>query len=344
MSAPDVAVAPPVPGSGSVWLRSLLPALVGVPLLLALAYVLPGRGESYLVYVAGLAGINVVLAVSLNVVNGFTGQFSLGHAGFMAVGGYVAAAITIAVGSEYQLSGIPTWLSDQLLFFAATIAGGVCAAVAGLVVGFPSLRLRGDYLAIVTLGFGEIIRVVIENMHAVGGATGMSGVPPSSNVFWVLFWAGAVVLVSHRLLRSSHGRALLAVREDEIAAEAMGVDTTGYKVRAFAISAFFAGVAGSLLGHYLQILTPKDFTFVRSIEIVAMVVLGGIGSISGAVVAAVLLTVLPEALRPLQDYTGVDFRMVIYAGLLVVLMLARPQGLFGSRELFGLGRRGGAAK
>ncbi len=324
--------------------RSLLPALVGIPAIALAAWLLPGKGDSYFVYIAGLAAINVVLAVSLNIVNGFTGQFSLGHAGFMAVGGYVAAAITTTIGARYQLSGIPTWLSDQLLFVAATLAGGVAAAIAGLLVGIPSLRLRGDYLAIVTLGFGEIIRVVIENTAAVGGATGLAGIPPNTTIFWVLFWVVTVVIVSHRLLRSSHGRALLAVREDEIAAEAMGVDTTGYKVRAFAISAFFAGVAGSLLGHYLQILTPKDFTFVRSIEIVAMVVLGGIGSISGALVAAVLLTVLPEVLRPLQDYTGVDFRMVIYAGLLVVLMLVRPQGLFGSRELFGLGRRGGPLK
>ncbi|WP_373046626.1 branched-chain amino acid ABC transporter permease [Vulgatibacter sp.] len=325
--------------SGRIWLRSFVPAFVGVPLLLVASWLLPTKGDSYLVYIAGLAGINAVLAISLNIVNGFTGQFSLGHAGFMAVGGYVAAAITVTFGNKYQLSGVPTWFSDQLLFVIATLVGGLFAAVAGLLVGIPSLRLRGDYLAIVTLGFGEIIRVVIENTVFFGGATGLVGIPPTTSIFWVLFWVGVVVLVSQRLLGSSHGRALLAVREDEIAAESMGVDTTGYKVRAFAISAFFAGVAGSLLGHYLQILTPKDFTFVRSIEIVAMVVLGGIGSISGALVAALLLTILPEVLRPLQDWTGVDFRMVIYAGLLIALMLLRPQGLFGSRELFGLGRR-----
>ena len=142
MTSPNVAITPPAGGNGAVWLRSLLPALVGVPLLLLLSYVLPGKGDSYLLYIAGLAGINVVLAVSLNVVNGFTGQFSLGHAGFMAVGGYVAAAVTVAIGNRYQLSGIPTWLSDQLLFAAATIAGGVAAALAGLLVGIPSLRRR----------------------------------------------------------------------------------------------------------------------------------------------------------------------------------------------------------
>lgn len=335
--------------AGGAWLRSLLPILVGIPAILLVAQALPGKGDSYVVYVAGLAGINVVLAVSLNVVNGFTGQFSLGHAGLMAVGGYAAAALTTSL-SRYEIAGLPVWLFDQLLFAGATVAGGLLAAVAGLVVGFPSLRLRGDYLAIVTLGFGEIIRVLIENFPAVGGATGMTGIPPLTSIGWILFWAFAVVLVSVRLASSTHGRALLAIREDEIAAEAMGVDTTGYKVRAFAFSAFFAGVAGSLLGHYLQILTPRDFTFLRSIEIVAMVVLGGTGSVSGAVLAAILLTVLPEALRPVQDLTGVDFRMAIYAGLLVLLMLLRPQGLFGSGEILGparmrlglaFGRRGG---
>nr|WP_050727639.1 branched-chain amino acid ABC transporter permease [Vulgatibacter incomptus] len=315
-------------------MRSALPALVGVPAIALLAWLLPGTNDSYLVYVAGLAGINVVLAVSLNIVNGFTGQFSLGHAGFMAVGGYVAASITLAVGSRWQLAFLPAALSDGLLFFVATLAGGAAAGLAGLLVGLPSLRLRGDYLAIVTLGFGEIIRVLIENMQVVGGSTGLLGIPPSATLFWILLWIFVVVLWSKRLRASTHGRALLAVREDEVAAEAMGVDTTGYKVRAFVVSSFFAGVAGSLLGHYLQLLSPRDFTFLKSIEVVAMVVLGGLGSISGAVIAAVLLTILPEALRPLQDYTGLDFRMVIYSAMLVLLMLLRPRGLLGSRELW----------
>ncbi len=325
-------------------LRSLGPLVLAVAAVGLVTLVAPSKNESYLAYIAGLVGINVILAVSLNVVNGFTGQFSLGHAGFMAVGGYVSAMLTVHIGSRYQIAGLPDGWSDGLLFLAGTLLGGTAAGLAGLVVGIPSLRLRGDYLAIVTLGFGEIIRVFIENLEITGGATGLIGLPASSNLFWVWGWVVVTFVLMRRLLESSHGRALLAIREDEIAAEAMGVDTTGYKVRAFAISAFFAGVAGSLLGHYLQILTPKDFTFVKSIEVVAMVVLGGLGSISGSVVAAIVLTVLPEALRPLQDFTGVDFRMVIYALLLVVLMLVRPQGLFGTRELWTIFRRSKGAK
>jgi branched-chain amino acid transport system permease protein len=252
----------------------------------------------------------------------------------MAVGGYTAAAITVYLGGPYQLAGIPTAWSDAIFFVAGTLAGGTVAALAGVLVGLPSLRLRGDYLAIVTLGFGEMIRSLIENVPALGRAAGFSGIPPRTDLFWIALWVVITIAVARRLIRSSHGRALLAVREDEIAAEAMGVNTTGYKVRAFVISAFFAGVAGALVGHYLTILTPRDFNFVKSIEVVAMVVLGGLGSISGAALAAVILTILPEALRPLQDLTGVDFRMVIYASLLIVLMLTRPQGLFGSREIW----------
>ena len=321
------------------WGKAFLPLAIGIPAMALFAAVLPAKGDSYVVYIFGLAAINVVLAVSLNIVNGFTGQFSLGHAGFMAVGGYVAASVTVFVGGQYGISGLPPAVSDTLFFVLGTLAGGVAAALAGLVVGIPSLRLRGDYLAIVTLGFGEIIRVAIENMPSIGGATGMTGIPPAATIFWVLFWLLVTVLVAQRIVDSTHGRALLAVREDEIAAEAMGVDTTGYKVRAFVASSFFAGIAGALLGHYLQILTPKDFTFVRSMEVVAMVVLGGLGSISGSVLAALVLTALPEALRPLREWTGVDFRMVIYSLLLIVLMLARPQGLFGNRELWSYVRR-----
>jgi len=321
-------------GMGS-FARSSMPIVVALPLIALASLFLPGRGDSYPVYVAGLAGISVILAVSLNIVNGFTGQFSLGHAGFMAVGGYVAAVIAMAMSGS-QIAFLPEALSDALLFLGATIVGGLAAAFIGLLVGLPSLRLRGDYLAIVTLGAGEIIRVFLENLHSLGGATGLNNIPPYTSTFWIFLWAFVVVLVARRILDSTHGRALLAVREDELAAEAMGVNTTRYKVQAFVIAAFFAGVAGSLFGHYLQLLSPKEFTWVKSFEVVAMVVLGGLGSISGAVIAAIVLTILPEALRPLQDYTGVDFRMVIYASLLLVMMLVRPQGLLGRREIWDL--------
>lgn len=302
--------------------------------LLLLLWLLPGHNQSYVMYVAGLAGINIILAVSLNIVSGTTGQFSLGHAAFMAVGGYSAASLSVFVTSKVQPSFLPAAWADPVIFLFTVLLGGAVAALAGFLVGLPSLRLRGDYLAIVTLGFGEIVRVLLENFEAVGGGAGLIGIPPHSTLPWIATWVVITVLFAKRLQESPLGGAMKAVREDEIAAESLGVDTTRTKVAAFVLSSFFAGVAGALLGHYLQILAPRDFTFVRSIEVVVMVVLGGLGSVSGSVLAAILLTALPEALRPLQDWTGVDFRMVIYSLLLITMMVLRPTGFFGSSEIW----------
>jgi branched-chain amino acid transport system permease protein len=234
-------------------------------------------------------------------------------------------------------AGVPPVIAQGVVLIVALLGGGALAGVAGWAVGLPSLRLRGDYLAIVTLGFGEIIRVLILNIDAVGAARGLSGVPKYATLFWVGLWVWIVVGASYALLRSTHGRALLAIREDEVAAESLGVDTTRYKVFAFVLSACFAGVAGGLFAHYLEYLNPSSFTFLKSIEVITMVVLGGMGSVSGAVMAAIVLTILPEALRPVKEY-----RMVIYALLLIVLMIARPQGIFGTRELQLPWRRGPA--
>jgi branched-chain amino acid transport system permease protein len=260
--------------------------------------------------------------------NGFCGQFSLGHAGFMAVGAYVSALISLA--------WVPFPEPVEILNFPIyAVGGGLVAAMIGWLVGLPSLRLRGDYLAIVTLGFGEIIRVVLLNLEVVGGARGLYGIPgPSSflGAFHSFFWASATVLLLWRLVHSSHGRAFLSVREDETAAECMGIYTTGIKVKAFVISSFFAGVAGSLFAHTTNSLNPASFQFVRSVDVVIMVVLGGMGSLTGSVIGAVIVTLLPEALRPLQAYTGVDLRMVIYSLTLILLMIARPTGLLGARE------------
>jgi branched-chain amino acid transport system permease protein len=305
-------------------LRSAAPLLVGVPVLCLASGWLSSFGEILLV----TACINVVLAVSLNVVNGFTGQFSLGHAGFMAVGAYTAATITMALRSVDVL-GLPPGVSDQVVFLLALAAGTGAAAATGFLVGMPSLRLGGDYLAIVTLGFNEIIRVIIENTPALGQATGISGLPRRTNLAWAGTAVIAVIVTARRLAGSTHGRALFAIREDEVAAEAMGVDTTGYKVRAFMIASAFAGLSGGLMVHLIQLCTPRSFTFVKSIEVVAMVVLGGLGSVSGSVAAALLLTLALEALREAQQY-----RMVVYALLLIVLMLTRPRGLFGTREIW----------
>jgi len=292
-----------------------------------------------------LCGLNVILAMSLNLVNGVTGQFSIGHAGFMAVGAYTSAAFTVY--AVPRLFGIGPEAPDMAAagpFLLAILIGGIVAAAAGVVVGLPSLRLRGDYLAIVTLGFGEIIRVAILNIDAVGGARGFAGIPQRADLGWVGAWCVVTFLVIRNLIRSYHGRALLAIREDEIAAEALGVRTTRHKVAAFTISAFFAGVAGALFSHYTYLHT-NSFTFMKSIEVIVMVVLGGMGSLTGSIVGATLLTALPEALR----FASAD-RLIIYSALLIVLMITRPQGLMGHRE-FSLqpllrrlrGRRDGAA-
>jgi branched-chain amino acid transport system permease protein len=290
-------------------------------------------GIAYYNRILVLIGINITLAVSLNIINGHAGQFSLGHAGFMAIGAYVSAFLTVfhfsSIAERYPAA-------QHALLVVAVLAGGAMAALAGYLVGLPSLRLRGDYLAIVTLGFGEIIRVLILNIEKIGGARGFSGIPHWSNFFWVYFFAGITILVSWRLVRSSVGRAFLAVREDPVAAEAMGVDTTKYKVKAFVIGSFWAGVAGGLFAHYQMYLNPTAFTFLRSFELVVMVVLGGLGSISGSVIAAVILTILPEGLRMAKGvlHTDKDPRMIIYSITLIVLMLTRPQGIFGRRELW----------
>jgi branched-chain amino acid transport system permease protein len=307
-------------------LRSLLPFLVGIPIFAGVQALLP---SDYFLW-AVVIGVNVVLAVSLNVVNGFTGQFSLGHAGFMAVGAYTAAKVSLALAGV-RIVGLPEIVSDELAFALALGAGMAMSALAGFIVGMPSLRLRGDYLAIVTLGFGEIIRSLIENTTFLGEALGLQGIPKRTNVVWLGISAIATVVMARRLAVSTQGRALFAIREDEVAAEAMGVDTVGYKVRAFTISAAYAGLAGGLVGHAIQLVTPAMFTFIRSFEVVVLVVLGGLGSVTGSVVTAIVLGYAIEEARAFEQY-----RMVVYALLLIVLMVLRPQGLFGTREIWDL--------
>jgi branched-chain amino acid transport system permease protein len=313
-------------------MKQLLWVLGVVAALTVVNVVLPRLVNPYIAQIIVLCGINVILAVSLNLINGFTGQFSIGHAGFMAIGAYGSAMFTLHVGMRWaaglSAAGAPEPIAQGVALLAALVLGGSLAAVAGYVVGLPSLRLRGDYLAIVTLGFGEIIRVLILNVDAVGGARGLPGIPGWANFFWVGLGVVGVIFLSRHMAMSTHGRALFAIRDDEVAAEALGVDTTSYKVLAFVMGSFFAGVAGGLFAHYLSYLNPNSFTFLKSIEVIAMVVLGGMGSISGAVLAAIILTLMPEVLRPVKDY-----RMVIYSLMLIVLMITRPGGLLGSREI-----------
>ena len=261
--------------------------------------------------------INIVLTVSLNLATGFLGQLTLGHAGFVSVGAYTAALISLR-------SGLP----ENVAFPIALISGGLVAAVFGIMIGIPALRLKGDYLAIITLGFGEIIRVFILNMKFTGGASGLNGIPTVTNFPYAYSIAVLTITVMFLLIRSRHGRAIISIREDEIAAESSGINTTYYKLLAFTIAAFFAGIAGGLQAHMLFVIDANKFGFNYSVDIMVMVVLGGMGSITGSIVAATILTILPELLRGLAQY-----RMLIYAILLIVLMLFKPSGLFGRHEL-----------
>lgn len=414
-------------GTTSGWRESAI-ANVPVPLVILVVALLGGvlierAVDAYYQRIIMLIGFNIILAVSLQLINGFSGQFSLGHAGFMAVGAYMAAYpaiefsqqltdpfaslwfyITTAVvagiagmlllllfwglratgrihpilpmillllllawllidiaqaakqltrspvfiwtelftrlGSSFQwllAAGEPmaakltTFLPETLRYpfclLVLVLGGGACAGVVGLIVGMPALRLRGDYLAIATLGFAEIIRILIQNSEPLGGALGLTRIPKGTNFAWLYGFAIVTIVVIWRVAYSAKGRAIMAVREDEIAASATGIDTTHHKVMAFMIGSFFGGVAGALFALHERSITPSYYGLARSIEIVVMVTLGGLGSISGAILAAIVLTLLPEVLRPIAD-----LRMVIYSLLLIVVMLLRPQGMLGGRE------------
>jgi len=308
-------------------LRHMILYIGSITLIFLVGLIIQDQLNPYILRVIINTGIAIILSLSLNLVNGCAGQFSLGHAGFMGVGAYVSAALTTRLFPDSLFQTIPgTGL--------AIILGGIAAGVAGYLVGLPSLRLKGDYLAIVTLGFGEIIRIVFLNIPFIGGAVGLAGIPLSANFFWVYFWVFVTFLFLFRLIRSSHGRAILAIREDELAAELMGIPTAKYKVIAFVLSSFFAGIAGGLFAHYQGFIDPNSFSFIRSVEIVIMVVLGGMGSLSGAFAGAIIVTVLPELLRVFNSY-----RLVIFPLLLIVTMIWKPSGLFGFREIWNFFKR-----
>ena len=307
-----------------------------------------GHLNGYYLQILIFVGINIILAVSLNLIMGYTGQFSLGHAGFMAIGAYVSAYVSTEKGSAiFHLLGGVNAFSTAALFLGVLILGGLAAAVAGLVVGVPSLRLKGDYLAIVTLGFGEIIRVIIQNTDAVGASRGFGGIASYTTLFWTYAAAALTIYVVVSLIDSTYGRGFLTVRDDEIAAEAMGIDTTRYKVVAFVLGAFIAGIAGGLYAHTTTYINPSGFDFQLSIQIVIMVILGGMGSTAGVAFAAVLLTVLLEYLRAVSKYQFLpdivrriaENRMIIFSLVLIALMLLRPQGLFGGRKFALAGAR-----
>lgn len=353
-TTPATSAPPPkVRGFAGTLFASVLPIAVGIAVAAIIQRAVPPALGPYYEKIVTDIGIAIVLAVSLNVVNGMAGQFSLGHAAFMALGGYGAGMITyygsmLIWGSPAKHGGYLG--SGEWLFVAACIVGGICSMAAGYVVGLPSLRLKGDYLAIVTLGFGEILRVLLQQtepmirtsaeLHEaglsklwpppVGGALGFDGLPKYTNLFWVYTFLTFMLVVAFRLKRSSMGRAMISVREDEIAAQAMGVNVARVKILAFMIAAFFAGTAGGLYAHERgNMMSPEVAGFQLSFTYVLMTVLGGRGSITGVMLAATILTILPEALREFDQW-----RLIIYALLLIGMMLLRPQGLFGIHEIW----------
>lgn len=273
----------------------------------------------YYMQVLTLLGVYIVAALGLNLITGVTGLFSFGHAAYLSIGAYTAAIATLNFHAPFPV---------------ALLAGGAAAALAGVLVGFPSLRLTGDYFGIATLGFGEIVRVFFTNMDYVGGACGLAGIPRSTTLTSVIVVVILAVWFSAWLHNSRFGRALLAVREDEIAAECMGVNTVWHKVAGFALGSFLGGVAGGLYAHLLQFIAPTDFGFVKSFELLTFVVIGGLGSIPGTILGTALLTLAPEFLRFIQDY-----RMMLYGALMVVMMIFRPLGILGGVDLARWARR-----
>ena len=309
----------PTIGSFSLSLFSLRYSLFSISLLL-LAWLLSTAGllNLYIQQVLMYVGINIILTLSLNLVNGYMGEFSVGHAGFMAVGAYVASLLTVAVFPR-------GW--GPFIFPVVLICGGLAAALAALIIAFPSFRTRGDYLAIVTLAFNMIVKSILENINAVGGPRGYMGMAKLTNLVWVVFWVLITLLVLRNFIYSNLGRGVVAIREDELAANLVSVNTPRLKIYAFCLSAFFAGVAGGLYAHLLQFINPRSFSIMKSTDMLVMVYLGGIGSLTGSILGATLYTILMELLRPLELW-----RWVVGPLLLVLLMIFRPTGIMGLKE------------
>lgn len=299
--------------------RKALPILLAVGLVLSFAIPEFGLVNKYIQLILMYVGINIILTISLNLVNGYMGEFSVGHAGFMAVGAYISSVLTTML--------LPRALNPYL-FPLVVFAGGVGAALVGLIVAVPSFRTRGDYLAIITLALNMIVKSVIENIDVIGGPRGIPGVEKLTTLPWVFFWTVLSIWVIRNFIYSNYGRGVLSIREDEIASELMSVNTRQAKLMTFVISSFFAGVAGALFAHVLQFISPKVFDIIKSTDVLIMVYLGGIGSIAGSILGATIYTVLLELLRPLGLW-----RMVFMPLVLVLLMIFRPRGIMGLREL-----------
>ncbi len=292
--------------------------------------------NEYIVSIVNFVGIYIILAVSLNITNGFTGLFSLGHPAFMAIGGYVTAILTLPVMKKAMfLPDLPSWLAGlQLPFFPALLIAGIMASLTALLVGVPVLRLRGHYLAVATIGFLIIVQVLITNMESLTrGPLGLNGLPAYTNLWWVYPWVLAALYVSWKIKFSSYGRTLLAVRENEMAAQCLGVNLFRTRIASLVIGAFFAGVAGGLWAHLITAITPNSFSLIMAFNIVVMVVVGGAGSISGSFLAAIIFTLLTEVFRPLEESLEVfGIGEIFLALVLIMILIFRPKGFFGSRE------------
>lgn len=302
--------------------------------------------DSYKMRILNLCAIYIILGLSMNLINGFTGLFTLGHAGFMAVGAYTSALLTMSPSMKemnFFLKPIVPWLANvEWSFLPALIMAGVMAGLVGFLIGAPILKLRDDYLAIATLGFGEILRVIFTNTQSLtNGALGLKGVPNYTNIWWSFGTAIFTIIFMVFLIKGSYGRALKAIREDEVAAEAMGINLFKHKVMSFVIGAFFAGVGGALLGNLLGTIDPLMFRFILTFNILLIVVLGGIGSITGSVISAVVVTVAMEGLRVLDGDINIGYihiegipgmRMVVFSALLMIVILFYNQGLMGTKE------------
>jgi len=320
----------------------------GISLLLFILFIYwaDSSWDGYKLRIFNLCGIYIILALSLNLVNGFTGLFSLGTAGFMAVGAYTSALLTMSPQMKEMAFFLKPliWPLNQIQipFFPALIIAGILSGLVGFLIGFPVLRLRGDYLAIATLGFGEILRVIIINAQGLtNGALGLKGIPKYTTVWWSWGLALLTIFLMVNIVKSSYGRALKAIREDEIAAQAMGINLFYHKITAFTLSAFFAGIGGALLGNLITTVDPTMFVFQLTFQILLIVVLGGMGSITGSVIAAVVVTILMEALRAVESPMTIGslyipgipgMRMVIFSVLLMVVILFYRQGFMGQRE------------
>ncbi len=302
-----------------------------LPILLAMGFlfclVIPSFEifDQYVQLVLMYVGINIILAASLNLINGYMGEFSVGHAGFMAVGAYVSSVLTVKV--------FPAVYSAWL-FPAAVLSGGAAAALVGLIVAFPSFNTRGDYLAIVTLAFGMIVKSAVENINYLGGPRGFLGMERLTTLPWVFFWTFLSIWVIRNLVYSNYGRGVLSIREDEIASDLMSVNTRQVKVLTFVFSAFLCGIAGALFAHELQFINPKSFTILKSTDMLVMVYLGGIGSLGGSILGAAVYTLVLEGLRTVLQALGIsqEWRLVVAPLMLILLMLYRPKGIMGLRE------------